>query len=664
MQYKLPVEVLSSNGNVIITNKEVNINKGAQGEARKIDKEELKKKWEGKSVDIVITTKDNPHAIANCLESICSRTSKRIVPWTITVVDNASDEFTKEFLKRLVRNLESKAKVKINLIRMKKYTGYLPAMHIGYQETKGDWIVFLDQNISVTEGWLEGMLFAVTQNPRIAIVAPWTSKRIPPKPGSNYLDAAAINLEHNRLRAPDMSFPPSTVFMIDRKALKNVGGFDLESYGPGYGEIQDVCMRLAAKGRVCARAIASYVLDQSNRKSEVHEWMPNESAGYKRFITRWGDDARKLFKMKAGKDKAEESALLILKGQSKRPRIVFAFREAGLFGATLACAHIANGLVELGWNASIAWSTVVPGHNMNKIPMRFAPLVYQSPSLMIKNLRSELGPNDVVVAPIFNLVDDVARICSGKDFPMAVYFVQDDERKFRHKSGELYADPKEVEKSFGKIDRKISNSIWVEDMLKRLGHPSNRIAIGVDSLMFHPEEKPKDKVTVLVHCRHSTPRRGWPFIAKVLNEVAGKVQFELVTYDQEPPQGDLQVPWSGHLGVLSPSELARYMSSAHIMFEGSQLQGFGMQGLEAMASGCALLVTDNEGINTYGTDGHDCVIVPYGDVERATAVLIHLIKSKSDRKVLGSNARKTAENFDWRYIAAEWNRILRRWTKR
>jgi glycosyltransferase involved in cell wall biosynthesis len=176
-------------------------------------------------------------------------------------------------------------------------------------------------------------------------------------------------------------------------------------------------------------------------------------------------------------------------------------------------------------------------------------------------------------------------------------------------------------------------------------------------MRFIPGEKCGSRVRVMAHSRPSTPRRGWPFIRDVMNRAAKSVEFDLVTYD-EPPVG-LEVPSHSHIGKVSPDELAEHMGKADIFFEGSEFQGWGMQSLEAMSSGCALVSTDNEGIHEFATAGYDCVVVQHGDVIPAAAVLCHLMVNATERQILQDRARISSTTFSWDAICHAWDVYLR-----
>jgi glycosyltransferase involved in cell wall biosynthesis len=114
------------------------------------------------------------------------------------------------------------------------------------------------------------------------------------------------------------------------------------------------------------------------------------------------------------------------------------------------------------------------------------------------------------------------------------------------------------------------------------------------------------------------------------------------------------------LGKISPDELAEHMGRVDIFFEGSEFQGWGMQALEAMSSGCALVSTQSEGVQEFSTPGYDCVLVEHGQVEQAAAVICHLLRDRAECHRLQDRARQSAIAFDWNAICMAWAEYLKK----
>jgi glycosyltransferase involved in cell wall biosynthesis len=650
MDYRLPVELTTPEGGVLVTNRSVDMSTKAKGRAVSRDIEKAKKLHRGKRVDVIVVAHDEPWAVHDCVMAV-RRCTDDWIDYRVVAVDNGCGDYTREMLAKM-----HDEQVVDELIQMDDHVGYLPAMHVATQETSGDWIVYLSPRVTVTEGWL-GRMLGSTDDPKIAMVVPWSNKRIPPPAGSNYVDVAerlrksATSLRH------EVALPGGWCLLVNRRELEAAGGLDVDRYTPGYGEIPDLYMRLFSdRNRIAVRADDCYVLDKTPGFSEAEEWLPRKRAGYIRFMRRWGRRAEKAYATRAGKDRADESAKGVLSTPSDMPEAVFLFRGAPVCGLVLAAVHLSNALARRGWRASFACTKLEQQH-WRHMPASFTPYVFSTEKALVSGLCRHLGKGATVISTTWTTAEDAAAIAEKRPDVRCIYYVQDDERLFRYPSGELYSDPKRVEASYGLGGRLVANSQWVADFLTKLGHDPLLIPIGVNTRMFRPEAKVPERPRIMAHCRPSTPRRGWEFVRDVFNTVGGGADAEFVVYDEEPE--GLMVRYAGNLGRVSPEELSRHMSRAHIFLEGSERQGFGMPALEAMSCGCAVVAADNYGIHTYGTSGKDCVVVPHGDVKRAAAVILRLLEHDEERRQLAENARKTALGYDWHDIAGRWDRLLR-----
>lgn len=355
----------------------------------------------------------------------------------------------------------------------------------------------------------------------------------------------------------------------------------------------------------------------------------------------------------------QQTAVAKLAGRNDdRPEVVFVFREVEVCGLALLAYHVCNGLCERGVNARVACTRLDPGQ-AKLLPARFVPDVYPSEADMVAALSERMPAGSVVVNSLYHtskIARDIARRNPGVT---PLYYVQDDERMFVSKHGEPYADPDSVAGCWASFEHRLANSPWVAGVLMELGlEPDGVITPGVDTFAFAPThgESPADLPVVMAHCRPSTPRRGWDFIKNVVELAASEEDFIFLTYDQEPPEP--VAANHAHIGRIAPSHVAAEMARADVFFEGSIFQGFGMQALEAMASGLALLSTSNRGVDAYGTPMHDCVVVPYGNVQLASKLLVKLLRSETERHLLGTRARVAAQKFDWSRVVDAWMAYL------
>jgi len=607
-------------------------------------------------VDIVVPIHNALRQAVNCLNSVIERTPDWI-DWTVWVVDDASDEFTQEVLLDMCRTYK-----RFKYVRNDTNQGYLPSIQKVTKASDAPWLVYLNSDVIVTDGWLAKMLNAAESDSKIAMVNPYTnnaanlSTAMPP--GCSYLETNERVDRCSEQRRMNIVTPVGFCILINRNALEACGGWDVEYYGRGYGEETDLFMRFTEAGFRSVMADDCYVLHEGGGTFwQFGEKQQFENAGYQKFMARWQHKIQPMLSV-YNKQTPHKYILPNVYGAEhiRKRRVVFLFHEVTLCGGVLAVVHICNQLIELGWDATFA-CTKIQQNTMDKLGARFAPLVYAGHGQMIASLRKSLNDADVV-ATIWVTAKDVLNVCNERPDLRPAYFIQDVEYLFKFPSGVAYSSKEEVAATYEAIGRQVINSDWVQQTVsEHVGHPcGHKIGIGVDPLMFYPRERAQDRVRVFSHCRPSTPRRGWDFLAQVFMQL--KIRFgdyvETVVYDQDPGQ----TPVDRKLGQLSPARLAKEMGSMDIILEGSRFQGWGMVSLEAMASGCAVISTDNMGIDNFGTDEHDCLIVSYGDVQGMKKAVERLVENRDEMSRLQKNARKTSELFDWKYIGGAWSKWL------
>lgn len=118
-------------------------------------------------VSIIILTRDGLEYTRQCLDSIFVKTN--YPDYEIVVVDNASQDGTPEYLG------EIKAKQKnFQIIRNKQNVGFARANNQGAKAANGEYLVFLNNDTVVTDGWLTRLVEHL-QDPSIGMVGPVTN---------------------------------------------------------------------------------------------------------------------------------------------------------------------------------------------------------------------------------------------------------------------------------------------------------------------------------------------------------------------------------------------------------------------------------------------------------------------------------------------------------
>jgi GT2 family glycosyltransferase len=142
------------------------------------------------------------------------------------------------------------------LIRLERNRGFVHAANHGLRETSGD-VVLLNSDTEVTPGWLAALGRCLASDPEIATSTPWTNNgeiaslpefcvanAVPGDPAA----VAEVLRATGAPRYPDIPTGVGFCLAMSRRAIGRVGLFDEETFGRGYGEENDFCMRAAAIG--------------------------------------------------------------------------------------------------------------------------------------------------------------------------------------------------------------------------------------------------------------------------------------------------------------------------------------------------------------------------------------------------------------------------------
>jgi len=231
----------------------------------------MKKKKKERLTSIVICAWTNIELTEKCMASIIKNTK---VPYEIILVDNDSEEpvgqMAREYLK--------KNNVDFTIIVNHQNKGFVKATNQAIKLSKGDYIVFLNNDVQVTDGWLEKMLSVFEKDSSIGIVGCLSS---PSKEGwqcvnhlkekSNWLKdlpdwknktveeyAKLIEERYSgryRIMGGMVAF---FCAVVQRKVVEDIGLLS-EEYGVGLGDDDDYCERAKRKGYKIALALDTYV---------------------------------------------------------------------------------------------------------------------------------------------------------------------------------------------------------------------------------------------------------------------------------------------------------------------------------------------------------------------------------------------------------------------
>ena len=197
-------------------------------------------------VSIIIPVFNNWKYTYCCLNSILEHTEE--VTYEVIVVDDGSSDETVEMLEK-VENIKK--------VRNESNIGYIWACNEGARNAQGTHLLFLNNDTTVTKGWLKAMVDLMDSNKTIGAVGP---KLI--FPDGTLQEAGCIIwmdgsvLRYGRGKDPgnpefcytkEVDYCSGACLLVRKDIFFNLGGFD-EIYSPAYYEDSDLCLEIKKLG--------------------------------------------------------------------------------------------------------------------------------------------------------------------------------------------------------------------------------------------------------------------------------------------------------------------------------------------------------------------------------------------------------------------------------
>jgi GT2 family glycosyltransferase/Flp pilus assembly protein TadD/predicted SAM-dependent methyltransferase/predicted O-methyltransferase YrrM len=199
------------------------------------------------AVSVVILTFNQLQYTKKCVESLRKHTPE---PHEIIFVDNGSTDSTVKWLKTLTKENKN-----YRLIENKQNLGFAKGCNQGIEASQGEFILLLNNDVVVGEGWLFGLLNCLNHGPAAGIVGPMTNNISGPQQvvSDEYrsvddLDRYVVRfrkLYHHR-RIP-LRRVVGFCMLFKRALAEQIGLLD-ESFGTGNFEDDDFCLRAALAG--------------------------------------------------------------------------------------------------------------------------------------------------------------------------------------------------------------------------------------------------------------------------------------------------------------------------------------------------------------------------------------------------------------------------------
>jgi GT2 family glycosyltransferase/glycosyltransferase involved in cell wall biosynthesis len=220
-------------------------------------------------IDVVVPVYNAPDDVRTCVMSVLAHLRPDV---RVVLIDDASPD---PAILPLFEELAQQAHPQLVLLRNDRNLGFTGTANRGMQLSRAD-VILLNSDTIVSAGWLDAMMHCAATDPRIGTITPFSNNAeilsfprfcennpwpagADPGPLNASFAAAAVPVY------PDLPTGVGFCLYLRRALLDEIGYFDAEAFGAGYGEENDLCMRAAKAGWRNVLADSAFVVHTGER---------------------------------------------------------------------------------------------------------------------------------------------------------------------------------------------------------------------------------------------------------------------------------------------------------------------------------------------------------------------------------------------------------------
>jgi GT2 family glycosyltransferase len=229
-------------------------------------------------IDVVVPVYNAPDDVRTCVESVLSHLRPDV---RVVLIDDASPD---RAIAPLFEELARRAHPQLVLLRNDANLGFTGTANRGMQLSRAD-VILLNSDTIVSAGWLDAIMHCAATDPRIGTITPFSNNAeicsfprfcennpwppgADPGPTNASMAAGAVPVY------PDLPTGVGFCLYLRRALLDEIGYFDAQAFGAGYGEENDLCLRAAKAGWRNVLADNAFVVHTgersfAGRKAEV-----------------------------------------------------------------------------------------------------------------------------------------------------------------------------------------------------------------------------------------------------------------------------------------------------------------------------------------------------------------------------------------------------------
>jgi len=615
-------------------------------------------------VEIIICIHNAYNDVKLCLESVIKYSSP---PYSLILIDDGSEDPTRNFVKDFaqIHNAIS--------IRNDSARGYTFAANQGLKASSAPYVILLNSDTIVTYEWLDRIIECAESDKKIGLVGPlsntaswqsvpdiemngdWANNALPE--GISVHQMSRFIAKYSSRTYPRLPFINGFCLFIKRDVIRDIGFFDEENFGEGYGEENDYCIRARNAGWEFAVADDVYIYHAQSRSYSDEKRKQLCERSDRRLHEKHGTDIilkgvaacknnKVLMGIRARTRVLFNRNQILLQGrkrfEGKRILVILPICDPG--GGAYVVIQECTSMIKMGVDVRLFNLVSFKPFFEKNFPELEIPVIYGN-----TNDLGTISRNFDAILCTTN--GSVSWIHDNPGKKITAYYVQDFEPDFYPSHS---ADYERAFQSYSEIPDmiKFTKTRWTHDRVKeKTGIECAIIGCSVDIDMFHPlspsettSNEDAEPVRVTAMIRPSTSRRNPQLTLELLRDIKLKYKdrvfiqtFGCSTHELSSIKSSCNFSFC-HSGLISRAELVSLFNSADIFLDCSSFQAMGLTALEAMACGVAVIVPKNGGCKEVITDRTDGYIVDTESKSGYLDALEHLISDNEFRRDLSNHS--------------------------
>lgn len=618
-----------------------------------------------KQIDIIICVHNALEDVRRCLNSISENTTP---PYRIILVDDGSQTETKDYLFDFSLNAPN-----AQLLRSEEATGYTRAANRGLRASTSEYVVLLNSDTIVGPCWIDQMIACAETDEKIGMVGPisntaswqsvpkveengdWAQNPLPK--GVTVERMAVLISKYSERIYLDMPLLNGFCLLIKKQLLDEVGLFDEVTFGKGYGEEDDLILRARQAGWKMALAEDTFIYHAQSRSYSSDKRIALSKNAGRNLTKKHGSEI-----IKAGVNYCasnpvmegirarvaitpEREASIQLGRKYAGKRILFLLPSDGPGGGANVVIYEGLAMQKMGVNVEIFNLLAYRKNFENAYPDLGIPVMYRE----ISDLQRLSNYYDAIVATHNETVYWLAKINREYVKFIAGYYIQGFEPLMYNTTNPRYRRALE---SYSLIPDLIefTKTRWTHDAVRLHTSKSPEIiGISLDVDLFRPRPNSQKEIEnrplrVAAMVRPEAPYREPEKTMQLLKKASRYygMQIEPVIFGttiENPIFYNLphDFPWQLY-GVISSKKVANLLNTVDIFIDYSSHQAMGLTALEAMATGCAVIVPSNGGAVEFCKHEHNSLVADTSNFDNVWQSLKSLIEDDKLRKALQRNA--------------------------